>query len=196
VVLMTSYDNKYPGEKQFAPVFEELNRRKAVVFFHPTCAPCCWNLMTDVPDATIEFVFDTVRTAVSLLYSGALHRYPDIRFIFCHYGSAIPLMHTRFTSIFGRDPKLAAERTPEGAVNLLKKLYFDTAGTTGHESLPPLLRLVGPDRILFGTDYPWGSLTVKETVDALAQAGFDEKQFRLVERENALKLLPNSGTYS
>jgi predicted TIM-barrel fold metal-dependent hydrolase len=189
VVLMTSYDNRYPGEKEFAPVFEELNRRKAVVFFHPTAAPCCWNLITDVPDATIEFVFDTVRTVVSLLYSGALHRYPDIKFIFCHYGSAVPLMHTRFCSQFARD-KALAERVPEGPVNLLKRLYFDTAGTTGNESLPPLLRLVGTDRILFGTDYPWGALSVKDTVQTLVQQGFSERDMRLVERDNALHLMP------
>src|SRR5690606_2187669 len=97
VVLMTSYANRWPGEQEFAPVFEELNRRKAVVLFHPTVAPCCEALMTDIPDALVEFMFETVRAVTSMLYSGSFTRYADMRFIVPHCGSAVPLLKARLS---------------------------------------------------------------------------------------------------
>jgi 6-methylsalicylate decarboxylase len=46
--LMTSYGDKWPGDVAYARVFDELNRRKAVVYFHPTAPNCCQNLIADV----------------------------------------------------------------------------------------------------------------------------------------------------
>src|SRR5204862_4066283 len=57
--LLTSYGDKLLGDPAFAPVIEELNRRKPVVYTHPTTANCCGNLIADVPDAVIEWGTDT-----------------------------------------------------------------------------------------------------------------------------------------
>ena len=59
VGLMTSVNQQWLGDRAFAPVMDELNRRKAVVYVHPTCPHCCRNLMADVPDHLIEFATDT-----------------------------------------------------------------------------------------------------------------------------------------
>src|ERR1700759_1439789 len=63
IALTTNYLDKYPGDPAFAPVFDELNRRKAVVYFHPTQAPCCHahakTHALAIPAATLEFPFDT-----------------------------------------------------------------------------------------------------------------------------------------
>ncbi len=76
VALTTNYMDKYPGDEAFAEVFDELDRRKAVVYFHPTAASFAFNVIPNIPPPTIEFPFDTTRAIVSLLFGGTLHRCP------------------------------------------------------------------------------------------------------------------------
>lgn len=189
VVLMTSFDDKWPGEAAFLPVFEELNRRKAVVYFHPTVAPCCMNLIPDVFDSTIEFLFDTVRAVTSLLYSGTFSRFPDIRFIFSHAGSAVPLFSARICRVAMANPKVA-RRLPNGAYYELKKLYYELAQTRGPESLAPLTELVGARSIMLGSDFPWTGARISDTIEAVAKFGFSAAEIADIERENALRLFP------
>ena len=190
VALMTSYDNRWPGEKEFAPVFDELNRRKAVVFFHPTTPGCCLDLITNVPDSAIEFLFDTVRAVTSLLYSGTFSRCADTRFIFCHNGSAVPLLKDRISSRWNMDRALFEPLIPNGPLHELKKLYFECAGSTFPECFLPLLQMVSAKNILVGTDYPWGRLSIQQTLKGLLEQGFSPAELRAIERENALGLFP------
>ncbi len=88
--MMTSYGDKWLGYPQFAPVFDELNRRKATVYTHPTAANCCVNLVQGISDAAVEYGADTTRTIVSLIFSGASQRYADINFIFSHGCGVLP----------------------------------------------------------------------------------------------------------
>jgi hypothetical protein len=74
------------GDAAFAPLMEELNRRKAVVYTHPSAANCCRNLVPEIPVSVIEYATDTTRTIASLVFSGSASRFPDIRFIFSHAG--------------------------------------------------------------------------------------------------------------
>ena len=52
IALTTNYVDKYPGDDAFAPVFDELNRRKAVVYFHPTAASFAFNVIPNIPPPT------------------------------------------------------------------------------------------------------------------------------------------------
>lgn len=78
--LLTSYDDKWPGHPMFEPVFDELNRRKAVVYFHPSAPSCCSSLLPDVPAPTLDFPHDTTRAIASLLVSGSFAPWTTIRF--------------------------------------------------------------------------------------------------------------------
>src|SRR4029453_3755831 len=76
IALLTSYGDKWLGASAFPPLMEELNRRRAVVYTHPTTANCCGNLIPDVPESIIEWGTDTTRTIASLVFSGAAARFP------------------------------------------------------------------------------------------------------------------------
>lgn len=189
IVLMTSYDNTWPGDPSFAPVFEELNRRKAVVFFHPTAAPCCSNLIEDVPDAQVEFLFDTVRAVMSLLYSGSLSRYPEIRFVLAHGGSAVPLFSARIARLAQANPKLAA-RLPDGPLHELRKLHYELTQVQGAGALVPLMEIASPGNLMLGIDFPWGSTSIADPVAAIRQFGFSDAEIAGIEQGNALRLMP------
>ncbi len=87
----------YPGDEAFRPVFEELDRRKAVVYFHPTAASYAFNIIPGVPPPTLEFPFDTTRAIASLLFSGTFHRCPNIKWIFSHGGGALAMFAHRLS---------------------------------------------------------------------------------------------------
>src|SRR5262249_20441668 len=76
IALLTSYQNKYLGEASFAPVYEELNRRKAVVYVHPTSPDCCRGLVPGIPPSSIEYATDSTRTIAHLVFSGTAMKYP------------------------------------------------------------------------------------------------------------------------
>jgi predicted TIM-barrel fold metal-dependent hydrolase len=185
--LLTSYGDKWPGDPAFAPFFEELNRRKATVYFHPTSANCCSALMKEVPAPAVEYMFDTTRAIVSLLFSGSLSRYRDINFIFSHAGGATAPIVRRIVRLATIDKTIAA-RLPDGPLAELKRLNFDTATSSDPENLGAILRLVSVDKILFGSDYPF--LPYEATLSGLTKFGFSPGDLSQIESENALRLFP------
>ena len=186
VSLFTSYDGKWLGDAAFVPVFDELNRRKAVVATHPATAACCGNLIPYIPDNVIEFGTDTSRTIASLVFSGAADRWPDIKFIFSHAGGTMPFLIERF-EFLARAPQ-AARMVPNGVRNVLRKFHYDTAQAANPAAMGGLRDLVEASQILFGTDFPYRNGL--EQTRTLGDCGFTPGDLRRIERDNALALLP------
>ena len=163
VALFTNTGDKWWGDPMFLPMFDELNRRGAAVFFHPTVADCCHNL-AGLGDGVVEFDFDTTRTIVSLLYNGVLSRCPNIKWIVNHSGAAVPTLAGR---VKDRVPGAASnpqgkfnptegksEKTPNGAFYELKRLYYECAHATYPMPMAALRAFAPPTQFLFGTDFP------------------------------------------
>ncbi len=191
--LQTSYDEKCPGDPAFAPVFDELNRRRAIVFVHPTEPVCCANLIPGIPSNVVEFVFDTTRAIVSFLIGGTFARCPDIRFIFCHSGGTMPVLAARIHGFFQSRSALAA-CAPNGVLHELKKLNYDIANATNASSLAALMNLAPVSQMLFGSDFPYRA--VAPTATDWDKYPVSEKIRRAVNRDNALKLFSRFGAAS
>jgi 6-methylsalicylate decarboxylase len=188
--LVSTYDGKYLGDPSFAPVFEELNRRKAIVYVHPTVAACCGSVLPAVIPQTIEFPFDTTRTIASMVINGTQIKHPDIRFIFSHGGGATPMLAGRMAETLGHRPN-SAEVTPNGVIAELRKLYFDTASASSLGAMAALRIMAPADHILFGTDYPFVKAAIQ--IDQLQQTQMSDAERDGIDRANAIALLPRLG---
>jgi predicted TIM-barrel fold metal-dependent hydrolase len=185
--LLTSYGNTYPGDASFRPLFAELNRRKAVVFVHPTAPQCCSTLLPGIAASLDEFMFDVTRAITSLLFGGTFAMFPDIRFIFTHAGGTMTPISARINAYGARHHEYDAAN-PHGVYYELKKLHYDIANSTNASAMAALMNLVPTSQILFGSDTPYVPIVATAT-------GFDKMtlpdDLRLaINRGNALQLFP------
>src|SRR2546430_3796326 len=174
--LMTSYQAKYLGDASFAPYWEELNRRSAVIHSHPLSPDCCRNIKSEVPPAVVEDATHTTPTLASLVFSGTAARYPDIRWIFSHSGGTMPFLLSRFTRHEIDMKEKAKERVPKGVMYELKKFHYDTAQGNHSGALAALMKIVTPGQVLFGTDFPFRDGA--EEIEGLAAFRFEPKDLR------------------
>jgi 6-methylsalicylate decarboxylase len=189
--LLTNFQGKYLGNPDFAPVFDELNRRGAIVFIHPTSPPCHEAISMGYSRPMIEFPFDTTRTVVNLVYSGTLDRCPNIRFILPHAGGTLPYLVTRIGGGGGSRP--AGVKEPFDAY--LRRLYYDTAGAVSAHHFASLLQLVDIRQVLYGSDWAWApepGVAAGQGVLASNPLLSAEDQRRIA-RDNAVGLFPRLG---
>jgi 6-methylsalicylate decarboxylase len=186
--LFTSYNDIYLGDQRFAPVFEELNRRKAVVYTHPKRPDCCVDLVPEVSEAVIEYGTDTTRTIASLVFSGTATKSPNIEFLFSHAGGTLPFLIGRFLGL-ARQPHFAT-RLPKGVLHELRRFYYDLAQAANPGATASLMQLVAVSQVLFGTDFPYN--TAQAHLEGVAQCGFDAAALDAIFAGNAARILPRA----
>ncbi|KIW71241.1 hypothetical protein, variant 1 [Phialophora macrospora] len=200
-VVLTNFHGSYLGHSDFDAIFDELNRRKAVVFMHPT-TPCMSSgtaatPLPQFPRPMFEFLFDTARAVINLFLSGTVKRCPNITFLVPHVGGTFPPLINRFASVapFMNLGGAAKEITPAWVKERLNtQFYFDTAGWAFPEQIKGLLEYVTVDRMLYGSDFPYTPLRgvqalSKEHDDHLSSVFPNEEDTEKLCSKNAVKLL-------
>lgn len=197
--VFSNYRNKWLGHESFAPVYQELNRRKAVVFVHPITGACCGNLVPGVADTLVDYGADTTRTIGSLIYSGTTVKYPDIKWIFSHGGGVMPYVIERFLGgaqaeivpgivTKGQDGA-APKNVPGGTLAEIRKLHYDTAQASNPVAMGALRKVVPVSQILFGTDY-WYRTAAETGHGLVTSKVFTAAELRMIDRGNAERLMP------
>jgi 6-methylsalicylate decarboxylase len=180
--FLTSYRDKWFGDPAFTPVMDELDRRHAIAYVHPTVADCCRGLTPNVHPMLIEYGADTTRAIAQTVFSGEAHQHPNLRLIFSHGGGAMPFVYQRFIS-HSRHPG-----TPPDALAALRRFYYDTAAAAIAPPMLALRQVVPISQILFGTDYPYGSAGT--VARQLRESGvFDAAEIAAIEHGNPEELL-------
>ena len=188
IFLQTNYGDKFLGDPVFEPVFEELNRRRAVLYTHPTSHPCCERLVPGLRDADIEYGTNTTRAIAKFVFSGSSRRYPNMRVIWSHAGGTMPFLIRRFDKRVKESPEFQPI-LPEGFSAEARKLYYDVAQAPERAPMAALKAVAPVSQMLFGTDWP--HLTTEEHVTGLQNCGvFDAAELQAIDRDNAVRLMP------
>jgi 6-methylsalicylate decarboxylase len=188
VGIQTNYGDKWLGHDLYKPVFEELNRRKAVVYVHPLVAACCGQLSVGAYPAVIEVPHDTTRTVTSLLLSGRLAHLRDIKWLFSHAGGTIPMLAGRIEAFYDQKARSSPDSfAPDGIAAEFRRLHYDTANATSAPSMAALMKLVPTSQITFGSDYPYFPLN---QIEALRKMGLPAADMQAIESGNASRLVP------
>jgi predicted TIM-barrel fold metal-dependent hydrolase len=195
--LLTSIGTKYMGDQSFTPVFEELNRRKAVVYTHPGAAPCCLYLVPKVGPTTLEYSQDTARTIVSWIESGQAERFPDVGWIFSHHGGDIWSNRYIGGEIGTSRKEFANPSKPPRRLSFLRKYYYDTAASGNWFQVRTIKELVGISQLVLGDDNPYGEpLNFVKALKELANDGtLTVQEVDAVLRDNMLRFMPQLKAY-
>ncbi len=206
VSTYTSYGDRYVGDVLWTPIFEELNRRKAIMYVHPHSPACCDAIAKPVPRTVVEYGADTTRVIANLLFSGMANRYPDIIWVFSHAGGMMPFVIERFlnataeevvpgivtkgqggTGVLNSNPRQNV--MPHGVLYELRKMYYDTAQSSNPVAMGALRKVVPVSQIVYGTDY-WFRTAEETGRGLLTNQIFNDAELRAINRGNAERLLP------
>ena len=206
VCMLTNYKGKYLGDDSFDTFFKELDRRKAVVYIHPTDPGDDYDFELGIPNALIEAPFDTTRAVANLMYRGVLDRYPNIKYILSHGGGTIPYIAWRLAGIeYGQKDKrtpiiktfydFLVNREPTTGLRHLKNMYYDTAHVSGEWAVKTLQAFAGPGHIVFGTDFCIDKLAPIITKNLAKDGDFNDDAYNKMSYQNCLKLFPEFKKY-
>ncbi|MFJ6482494.1 MULTISPECIES: amidohydrolase family protein [unclassified Streptomyces] len=175
----------------FHPVYEELDRRGAVLYIHPSGEGAASPLITEhdmtwMVGAPVE---DTV-AIMHLILAGLPARYPRMRILASHLGGALPLLPRRL------DDHLAFEspRTPELPSVAVDRLWYDTVSHVHGPALVAAAASFGAGRLVLGTDFPYEDDEVfVRSVNYVSESGLTQEEATAILDTNAADLLGLSG---
>jgi 6-methylsalicylate decarboxylase len=191
ISLFASYGEKFLGDAAFDPLLSVLDSRNTIVHVHPALHPSSKALDLPWPGFMIEYVFDATRAAVNLLFSGALERFANIRFILSHAGGTLPFIAWRL-SVAPMIDKRLKQRSREQIFAGLRTFWYDNALASGAAPMGTLSRIAAKERILFGSDWPFCNerVVAEEVADFTAPSFLAPDTLAMIAHDNALTLFP------
>ena len=180
VGLLSNYGGIYLGQPEFDPIFDELNRREAILFIHPVAPPNFAPLSVGLTAPILEYPFDTTRVAANLIKSGTLERCPKLRIILAHGGGTLPFIAPRLAFVFG------PQRAP-----LLSRFFYEMTAATMPGQLAALSKLAPVEKLLMGVDFPFMPAAVNMPfLKSFGESAFSPEDRQSIQTKNAQSLFP------
>jgi predicted TIM-barrel fold metal-dependent hydrolase len=175
-------------DSDFLPVYEELNRRHAVVLFHPTGNGILSPLVNDfgLGSAVGTSLEDTL-VAVHLIARRIPATYPNITFIVPHLGGPIAMLLERLDNQFS----MKSRELPEPPSVTARRFYYDTVGHGSHAALLCAWKAFGADHLVPGSDFPvlLSYETYRRTFEWIREVGLPAGDVELILEKNAARVL-------
>jgi predicted TIM-barrel fold metal-dependent hydrolase len=189
VVVGTRPGQRHLDAPELEPVWTALERAQLPVFLHPHyCVGYDW--MTGYGHAlplALAFPFETTAAAIRLVLSGVLDRHPELQIMLAHGGGTLPYLAGRLAKCVSVDS--VSNRSIKRPLGEYLRMFYYDALTYVPGPLRCVLDLAGPDRILFGTDHPFGIADPSQGLDAIDEALASHPDREAVRAGNALRWL-------
>ncbi len=188
-VLFTNSNGVYLGDAVLEPVFEELERRKTVVYVHPNPSPDAVAHSLGLPDNLLDFPTDTNRAVAQMHYTNRFARTPNVKYIFSHAGGSIPYLAARF-AIIDEMGFIAGGELRGAAADMFRTIYWDTALAASDPVLRMLRDVAGINQVMYGTDFPYlrRDLAINSKQRILRSSALDDSERRSILGGNASRL--------
>jgi aminocarboxymuconate-semialdehyde decarboxylase len=142
-------------DPSFEPFFSAAQDLNLLLFVHPLEGGLdADDPLSPVLGNVLQFTFRTTMMIERMILTGMLERYPNLRLCLSHGGGLLAFNIWRLDHSYGLRPELKRV-VPRKPSDYLKKIYFDSIVHSVY-ALQYLVRVVGSDRVVMGTDYPMG----------------------------------------
>lgn len=157
VSLASSYQGAYLDDVLFEDVYAFARAKHFPIHVHPQIMDPIGEQRVRDPllSPVLEYVFDVSMCIGKMMMSGVFLRYPDVNFIFAHYGGVLPIVKERFDSTYAMLRKRDfVKDLGQAPGEYFRNLYFDTSGSKSPASLSGALEVTDISHILWGSDFP------------------------------------------
>ena len=150
--MSLSVFNHSTAEQEFEPLYQELDRRGAVLFYHPAFNGLCSPLINDYKMAGAAGAsMEDSAMVLQLIARSVPSHYPNVKYIIPHFGGLIPMQLNRLDNQVPNQLKNLAEKPSQTA----RRLYYDTVGHGSQAALVCAWLAFGADHLVTGSDYPY-----------------------------------------
>jgi aminocarboxymuconate-semialdehyde decarboxylase len=185
-MIDTNVQDRDLGDPKFDPFWEAAQNLGVPVFLHPFALAPVRRFNRYYLHNVVGYPFETTLAAAGLIFGGVLGRFPRLRVVLVHGGGFLPYQIGRFDRAFtARDE---ARMPGAGAPSQCLRAFFYDSLTHGPAALRFLVDVVGADRVLLGSDFPFG-MGDPEPVRAIEEAGVDAETKEAICTTNAGRLL-------
>lgn len=194
IIMGTRPGQRHLDDLALEPFWTAVEKWNVPVFIHPhyTVGAEWMAGYGHAPLLALGFTFETTAAVTRLILGGVLERHPQLRLILAHTGGTLPFLAGRLDACTRVDEN-STRNLKKSFSDYLRMMYFD--GVAYHApAVRCALDLVGPERILFGTDHPFGIADADACLHAIRQVAATERDAAAMLGANAARLFAQSHT--
>ncbi len=189
VMITSNVAGKQLDSEDLWPVYARAERLGIPLMIHPSWPVMAQHLEGWTLAVNLGFLFDSSVAMMRVILSGVMDQFPRLTFILCHLGSTIPYVIGRLNRTGG--PRSGNwGNNSQAPFEYFKRVYIDTV-SRHRPSIVMAKQTMGHDRLLFGTDYPYG--TIDPMIADVVENDLTDAEKDAIMSENAVRLfgLPN-----
>lgn len=188
--LASSYEGKFLDDEIFSSVFEQAEKEHFPVFVHSQIInPIGFERVKDpLLMPVLEYVFDVTMCAGKLMMSGVFNKFPKLKFVFAHFAGVMPFVGDRFDSTYSmlRSRNIVKD-LGNMPTNILRNIFVDTSGTQSTAMLNMALEFFGPNRIIWGSDFP-AKRELAKSIETIKNLKLEDKSKQAILAENIISI--------